>query len=141
MIGSAPATTLNSSLIWVSDRYIHSEGRVFVASSSQHRNFEELLVHELAHLLDHRFSPPAPGATPAGTPGWSDLDLESHCLVSTYAHESPSEHFAEALSAFLQLYAGRDTLAPEIRQELKNRLGRQKIRFFNRLLSPSDCDL
>ena len=128
----AVAMTVYPSEIWVSDELIHTPGQgpVFVANHSRHRNFEELLVHELAHVLDFRLG------YPSNSPEWNAAVRDAPCRITQYAHDSPVEHFAEALSAYLQFYAGRDTLG-EHRWVLQSRLGMSKFRYFGSLLSPA----
>lgn len=118
----APATYYAPELIEFDADYIHEQhdGGVFLGHSSRHRNFEELLAHELAHAFDYALGRPSESTA---------------CFVTEYARTSDGERFAEGLVAFLQFYAGRDTLGRH-RDALRERLGTPKMRFFGELLSP-----
>lgn len=121
-----------TNLVAFDARYIHTPAGepVFLGNLPHHRNFEELLAHELAHALDDHL-----GWASAST-AWQNALLDAPCFVTEYARKNDRERFAEGLVAFLQFYAGRDSMAADDRRTLRLRLGNAKVRYFAKLLSP-----
>ena len=128
---SSPARVFYPAEIRVSDRFIRTDGHngpVFLATRYAYRNFEELLVHELAHVFDNKLNASL-------SQEWADAVAATPCRVSQYAHEDNGEHFAEAATAYLMLFAGPQ--AGTHHDTLEHRLGAEKIEYLGRLLSPA----
>ena len=114
-------------------RYVHGDnaGRPVLGNNHQHRNFEELLIHELAHALDSY------SGTPSSSDAWLNAIHQSPCAVSEYAQTAGHlEDFAESVVAYLAYYAGRNgALSGTERRNLKTRLGKRwsvLVRMFHR---------
>ena len=119
---------------------LDNAGRPVLGSSLSHRNFEELLIHELAHVLDYYAAHLAYHAGDLIFPTWSDSAqwrdaiAASPCAVSEYARSNAAEDFAESMLAWFAYYGGRTgALGFADRRRLKTRLG-ARFGVLNRLM-------
>ena len=119
-------------------RYVHASagpgGSVLLGNTPSHRNFEELLIHELAHVMD-AYAAHAQGTLRwSSSTRWHDAMAESPCAVSTYAETSPGEDFAESVVAWFAFYGARGgVLAGDDRRRIRHRLGR-RFAVLNRMM-------
>lgn len=121
-------------------RYLHTDGPTFVGNHRGHANFEELLLHELGHVMDSHAGfiagrPPGPNGYGWSSSGrWRRAMADSPCAVSTYAERNEREDFAESVVAWFAYYGGRNgALTGSDRRKLKHRLGK-RFGILNRLM-------
>ena len=120
---------------------------VRVLSKAFGPGFEEVLLHEFAHVMDHHIPDAAArvagcvepgdsdcGAAHAHTDAWQAAMEGSACAVSEYATTNAQEDFAESVLAWFGYYAGRQgRLEPSARSALRERLGK-RFGVLNRLM-------
>ena len=74
--------------------------------------FEELLTHELCHVIDSR-------SKLRDKPAWRDAVRMDDRRVSDYAEQSNAEDFAESCAAYVLLGVGRDALTRAHREHVE----------------------